>query len=124
MLLFLACSLLLKGTEEIVNLLTEHDIELNDFLIYPLWDTTNWLDDTGTTGSFLASLFGYRAQPIGLSVITFVVYWLVIIALFCRRGKNMRINRTAVLVLTSLLLSAPAMRKNTVQVIRIPAVMW
>lgn len=32
-LLFLACSLLLKGTEEIVNLLTEHDIELNDFLI-------------------------------------------------------------------------------------------
>lgn len=87
-LLFLACSLLLKGTEEIVNLLTEHDIELNDFLIYPLWDTTNWLDDTGTTGSFLASLFGYRAQPIGLSVITFVVYWLVIIALFCRRGKK------------------------------------
>lgn len=87
-LLFLACSLLLKGTEEIVNLLTEHDIELNDFLIYPLWDTTNLLDDTSTTGSFLASLFGYRAQPIGLSVITFVVYWLVIIALFCRKGKK------------------------------------
>lgn len=86
-LLFLACSLLLKGTEEIVNVLTEHDIELNDFLIYPLWDTGNWLDDSGAVGNFLATLFGYRSQPIGLSVITFVVYWLIILVLFRRREK-------------------------------------
>ncbi|WP_237387092.1 FTR1 family iron permease [Xenorhabdus sp. Sc-CR9] len=87
-LLFLACSLLLKGVEEISNILLEQDIELNDFLIYPVWDTSNWLDDSGLVGNFMATLFGYRAQPIGLSIITFVTYWLVVIALFSRQGRR------------------------------------
>ncbi|MBC8949581.1 FTR1 family protein [Xenorhabdus sp. TS4] len=87
-LLFLACSLLLKGVEEISNVLLEHDIELNDFLIYPLWDTSNWLDDSGLIGNFMATLFGYRAQPIGISVLTFAVYWIVVIALFRRQGRR------------------------------------
>ncbi|MEQ1974742.1 FTR1 family protein [Xenorhabdus sp. SGI240] len=87
-LLFLACSLLLKGVEEISNVLLEHDIELNDFLIYPAWDTSNWLDDSGLIGNFMATLFGYRAQPIGISVLAFAVYWIVVIALFRRQGRR------------------------------------
>lgn len=87
-LLFLACSLLLKSSEEIINLLTEYDIELIDFLIYPLWNSQKWLDDAGVFGSLLASLIGYRSQPVGLSVITFMLYWSVIFYLLKRKDKH------------------------------------
>ncbi len=87
-LLFLALSLLLKGVEEIANLLIEYDYTIPDLLIYPAWDTTVLLDDSGIAGNFISSFFAYRSQPIGLSVITFVVYWIVVITLFARSKKN------------------------------------
>ncbi|MEY2344814.1 FTR1 family protein [Proteus mirabilis] len=82
LLLFLAVSLLLKAVEEIANLLIEMDIELPDFLIYPLWDLSHILDDSSIFGNFLVSFFAYRSQPIGLSVVTFIVFWLVVALLF------------------------------------------
>lgn len=88
-LLFLACSLLIKGVEEIANLLLEHDIELNDFLIYPVWDSGQLLDDSSIVGNFMATLFAYRSQPIGLSLITFLLYWVIILMLFVR-GPHVR----------------------------------
>ncbi|BBG59809.1 FTR1 family iron permease [Providencia rustigianii] len=81
-LLFLALSLLLKGVEEISNLMIEFDYPIPEFLIYPAWDTTAFLDDSGVAGNFISSFFAYRSQPIWLSVITFVVYWVVVITLF------------------------------------------
>lgn len=85
LLLFLAVSLLLKAVEEIVNLLIEMDFELPDFFIYPLWDISHFLDDSSVFGNFLVSFFAYRSQPIGLSVVTFIVYW-VVVALLFKRG--------------------------------------
>ncbi|WP_311755367.1 FTR1 family iron permease [Proteus terrae] len=87
LLLFLAISLLLKAVEEIANLLIEMDFELPDFFIYPLWDISHILDDSSIFGNFLVSFFAYRSQPIGLSVVTFIVYW-VIVALLFKRGSR------------------------------------
>ncbi|QAV23815.1 FTR1 family iron permease [Proteus hauseri] len=88
LLLFLAASLLLKAVEEAVNLLVELDIELPDFFIYPLWDISHILDDSSVFGNFLVSFFAYRSQPIGLSVITFVIYWVIVALLFKRGHRN------------------------------------
>ena len=87
LLLFLAVSLLLKAVEEIANILIELDIELPDFLIYPVWDISTILDDSSIFGNFLVSFFAYRSQPIGLSLITFIIYW-IIIALIFKRGHR------------------------------------
>lgn len=87
LLLFLAVSLLLKAVEEIANLLIEMDFELPDFFIYPLWDISHILDDSSVLGNFLVSFFAYRSQPIGLSVVTFIVFWIVVALLF-KRGAH------------------------------------
>ncbi|HGN0868149.1 high-affinity iron transporter [Providencia alcalifaciens] len=87
-LLFLALSLLLRGVEEISNLMIEFDYPIPEFLIYPAWDTSALLDDSGVVGNFISSFFAYRSQPIWLSVITFVVYWIVILALFVWSKKH------------------------------------
>ncbi|WP_239739398.1 FTR1 family iron permease [Proteus penneri] len=88
LLLFLAVSLLLKAVEEIVNLLIEIDFELPDFFIYPLWDISHILDDPSVFGNFLVSFFAYRSQPIGLSVVTFIVFWVVVALLFKRGARH------------------------------------
>lgn len=88
LLLFLAVSLLLKAVEEIANLLIEIDFELPDFFIYPLWDISHILDDSSVFGNFLVSFFAYRSQPIGLSVVTFIVYWVVVALLFKRGARH------------------------------------
>ncbi|WP_219495291.1 FTR1 family iron permease [Proteus terrae] len=88
LLLFLAVSLLLKAVEEIANLLIEMDFELPDFFIYPLWDISHILDDSSVFGNFLVSFFAYRSQPIGLSVVTFILYWIVVALLFKRGSRH------------------------------------
>ncbi|MCO4182673.1 FTR1 family protein [Proteus terrae] len=88
LLLFLAVSLLLKAVEEIANLLIEIDFELPDFFIYPLWDISHILDDSSVFGNFLVSFFAYRSQPIGLSVVTFILYWVVVALLFKRGSRH------------------------------------
>ncbi|MBG5919352.1 FTR1 family iron permease [Providencia stuartii] len=87
-LLFLALSLLLKGVEESANLFIEYDYPIPEFLIYPAWDTTALLDDSNIAGNFISSFFAYRSQPIWLSVITFVLYWIIVITLFSRGKKH------------------------------------
>lgn len=88
LLLFLAVSLLLKAVEEITNLLIEMDFELPDFFIYPLWNISDILDDSSVFGNFLVSFFAYRSQPIGLSVVTFIMYWVVVALLFKRGARH------------------------------------
>lgn len=88
LLLLLAVSLLLKAVEEIANLLIEMDFELPDFFIYPLWDISHILDDSSVFGNFLVSFFAYRSQPIGLSVVTFILYWVVVALLFKRGSRH------------------------------------
>nr|ELR5135495.1 FTR1 family protein [Providencia rettgeri] len=92
-LLFLALSLLLKGVEESANLLIEYDFAIPEFLIYPAWDTTALLDDSGIAGNFISSFFAYRSQPIWLSVITFILYWVIVIPLFARSKKNVQLAK-------------------------------
>lgn len=92
-LLFLALSLLLKGGEESANLLIEYDFAIPEFLIYPAWDTTALLDDSGIAGNFISSFFAYRSQPIWLSVITFILYWVIVIPLFARSKKNVQLAK-------------------------------
>ncbi|HGN1706982.1 TPA: FTR1 family protein [Providencia rettgeri] len=93
LLLFLALSLLLKGVEESANLLIEYDFDIPEFLIYPAWDTTALLDDSNIAGNFISSFFAYRSQPIWLSVITFTLYWLIVIPLFARSKKHANISK-------------------------------
>lgn len=92
-LLFLALSLLLKGVEESANLLIEYDFAIPEFLIYPAWDTTALLDDSGIAGNFISSFFAYRSQPIWLSVITSILYWVIVIPLFARSKKNVQLAK-------------------------------
>ncbi|MGP1933100.1 MAG: FTR1 family iron permease, partial [Arsenophonus sp. ET-YP4-MAG3] len=87
-LLFFALSLLLKGVEEGVNLLIEFDYFIPEFLIYPVWNTSELLDDSKLIGNFISSFFAYRSQPILLSVIIFVFYWFVVIILFSWSKKR------------------------------------
>ncbi|MBA5724358.1 FTR1 family protein [Liberibacter sp. Z1] len=87
-LLFLALSLLLKAVEESLNLLIQFDFFIPEFLIYPAWNTVALLDDSGVTGNFISSFFAYRSQPAWLSVITFIIYWIVVSTLFVWNKKR------------------------------------
>jgi high-affinity iron transporter len=86
-LLFLSLSLLLKGVEEGVNLLIVFDYSIPEFLIYPAWNTSALLDESGIIGNFISSFFAYRSQPIWLSVITFIFYWIFVVTLFLWNRK-------------------------------------
>ncbi|WP_025819310.1 FTR1 family iron permease [Shewanella marina] len=87
-LLFLALSLLLRGVEESINLLIQYDYAVPDFLYLPAWNTTAIIDDSTVFGNLLASFFAYRSQPIWLSVITFVLYWIVVGSFMVLGSKN------------------------------------
>ncbi|MDH5886119.1 FTR1 family iron permease [Vibrio splendidus] len=91
-LLFLAISLLLKGMEEGINLLIEYDYSVPDFLYLPAWDTTNIIDDSGLFGNLLSSFFAYRSQPIWLSVVTFMIFWISMAWIFLSGGKYAQQN--------------------------------
>ncbi|MDF7676874.1 FTR1 family protein [Neisseriaceae bacterium ESL0693] len=87
-LLFLAASLLLKAVEDCTVLLLEHDEVIPDTLVNPAWDSSWLISENGLFGSLASSLFAYRAQPMIISVITFVVFWLVVGLLFRRQKKQ------------------------------------
>ncbi|EKE18017.1 MAG: hypothetical protein ACD_10C00164G0001 [uncultured bacterium] len=48
-------------------------------LLDPVWNSSALLDDSGTVGSLVASLTGYRAHPAFTMVLTFALYWLGIV---------------------------------------------
>ncbi|MFT0213478.1 FTR1 family protein [Pseudomonas sp. F1_0610] len=82
-LLFLGASLFLKGMEGVLDYGESNlDWELAEWLLDPVWNISDWLNDSSSTGSLLASLFAYRSQPTWYSLICFGAYWLVIWFLF------------------------------------------
>lgn len=82
-LLFLACTLLLKANDTLMNLLLEYDFDLSEFFYDPLWDISGFLNDGAGLGNFLSSFFAYRSQPTAMDLSIFVGYWIIIIAIFC-----------------------------------------
>lgn len=71
-LLLLAASMLVSGTEKLIGLGTV------PALIDPLWDSTFLLDDSTGFGGFLAQLTGYRARPSLTALLAFGAYWLAV----------------------------------------------
>ncbi|MFJ3047900.1 FTR1 family protein [Herbaspirillum chlorophenolicum] len=91
-LLLLAAGLLVTGVEKLFDVLLESSDALSSAdwtmtLTAPVWDTSWLLDDSSTIGSLLSTLTGYRARPALLSVIVYVVYWVVICSALYRKPK-------------------------------------
>lgn len=75
LLLFLAASLLMTALDRAIGL------DLAPTLSPPLWDTSWLLDDMAGIGGFVSAMTGYRARPEMLSVLVYVLYWLVVAVL-------------------------------------------
>ncbi|HEY4317527.1 MAG TPA: FTR1 family protein [Herbaspirillum sp.] len=93
-LLFLAAGLLLTGLEKLVDVLVENvdwitNADFTTTLMTPIWNSAWLLDDTSTVGSLVAMLTGYRAQPVLMSVVIYIVYW-VVISIALRRPRAQR----------------------------------
>ncbi|WP_175995303.1 FTR1 family iron permease [Burkholderia vietnamiensis] len=72
MLLFLGAGLFQTGVDKLI------DKEILPLGISQLWDTSAILDDSGTFGSLVATLTGYRAHPALTNLIAYAVYWAVV----------------------------------------------
>ncbi|MBI0327830.1 FTR1 family iron permease [Burkholderia plantarii] len=75
MLLFLGAGLFEAGVDKLI------DKEILPLGISQLWDTSAILDDSGTFGSLVATLTGYRAHPALMNLVAYVAYWVVVYAL-------------------------------------------
>ncbi|WP_137936554.1 FTR1 family protein [Chitinivorax sp. B] len=81
LLLVLAGGLLVNAVEKMLNL------GWLPPLIDPVWDSSALLDDGSTTGSFIATLTGYRAHPALLLLIAYATYWLTMWGLLRRTNR-------------------------------------
>lgn len=72
MLLFLGAGLFQTGVDKLI------DKEILPTLIDQVWNSSALLDDSGTFGSLVATLTGYRAHPALMNLIAFAVYWGVV----------------------------------------------
>lgn len=72
MLLLLAAGLLQTGVDKLI------DKEILPLGIAQLWDSSWLLDDSGTMGSLVAALTGYRAHPSLTNLAAYVLYWGVV----------------------------------------------
>jgi len=98
-LLLLAAGLLLTGVEKLMDLALESSDWLSsmDFtmtLTAPVWDTSWLLSDSSTFGSLVSTLTGYRARPALMSVVIYVVYW-VVVSSALGKSKNSQVKRAA-----------------------------
>lgn len=76
----LLMSALDKASGIIVDMLSNTDApEWAYSLFDPIWDTSIILSDKTTFGSFIASITGYRAEPMLLGVILVPLYWVIAI---------------------------------------------
>ncbi|UYZ85386.1 FTR1 family protein [Entomomonas sp. E2T0] len=76
----LLMSALDKSSGLIIDMLANADApEWSYTLFDPVWDSSFILSDTTTTGSFIASITGYRAQPMLLGIILIPLYWIIAI---------------------------------------------
>ena len=81
MLLLLAAGLLQTGVDKII------DKEILPLGISQLWDSSRLLDDSGTVGSLVAALTGYRAHPSLTNLVVYVLYWLFVAWLMRRANR-------------------------------------
>ncbi|MGU7776258.1 FTR1 family iron permease [Burkholderia sp. MR1-5-21] len=72
MLLFLGAGLFQTGVDKLI------DKEILPLGISQVWDTSAILDDSGTFGSLVATLTGYRAHPALTNLVAYAVYWAVV----------------------------------------------
>ncbi len=69
MLLFLAASLLITATDNLI------DLGMLPALSGRLWDSSTILRDSGPVGGLIGSLTGYRARPNLLELLVYGAYW-------------------------------------------------
>ncbi|MFX1672755.1 FTR1 family protein [Paraburkholderia sp. A2WS-5] len=72
MLLFLGAGLFQTGVDKLI------DKEVLPTIVDQVWNSSAILDDSGTFGSLVATLTGYRAHPALMNLIAYAVYWLVV----------------------------------------------
>jgi len=82
MLLLLGAGLFQTGVDKLI------DKEILPVGIAQLWDTSAILDDSGTFGSLVATLTGYRAHPALANLITYAAYWAVVWLLLKRASRR------------------------------------
>jgi high-affinity iron transporter len=88
LLLLLAAALLIGGLDHLISL------GVVPTLIDPIWDSSRLLDDSSGIGKVLADFAGYRAFPALTSVIVWVLYWVIVVALL-RRAQPAAAPRNA-----------------------------
>src|SRR5260363_3838 len=86
MLLFLAAGLLQTGVDQLIGL------EILPSGIDPLWNSTALLDDSSASGTLIAILTGYRAQPSLMNVCITAAYWTLIIYLTRRSNPPITVG--------------------------------
>ncbi|WP_175769831.1 FTR1 family iron permease [Burkholderia cenocepacia] len=82
MLLFLGAGLFQTGVDKLI------DKEILPLGISQMWDTSAILDDSGTFGSLVATLTGYRAHPALTNLVAYAVYWAVVWLLMKRASRR------------------------------------
>jgi len=82
MLLFLGAGLFQTGVDKLI------DKEILPLGISQVWDTSAILDDSGTFGSLVATLTGYRAHPALTNLVAYAVYWAVVWLLMKRASRR------------------------------------
>ncbi|MDF3085999.1 FTR1 family iron permease [Burkholderia sola] len=82
MLLFLGAGLFQTGVDKLI------DKEILPLGISQVWDTSAILDDSGTFGSLVATLTGYRAHPALTNLVAYAVYWVVVWLLMKRASRR------------------------------------
>ncbi|RQS06284.1 FTR1 family protein [Burkholderia sp. Bp8998] len=82
MLLFLGAGLFQTGVDKLI------DKEILPLGISQVWDTSGILDDSGTFGSLVATLTGYRAHPALTNLIAYAAYWAVVWLLMKRASRR------------------------------------
>ncbi len=80
MLLFLGAGLFETGVDKLI------DKEILPTLVDQVWNSSALLDDSGTFGSLVATLTGYRAHPALMNLIAYAAYWFVVWLLVRRAG--------------------------------------
>lgn len=94
MLLFLGSALFLTAMGK---LLSKHlsVFDLPGWLYSTLWDSSALLSDSSVLGSLLATLAGYRSQPITWDLIALILYWGTVALLFRWQHQQNSAHRTA-----------------------------
>ncbi|MBN3740799.1 MULTISPECIES: FTR1 family protein [Burkholderia] len=85
MLLFLGAGLFQTGVDKLI------DKEILPLGISQVWDTSAILDDSGTFGSLVATLTGYRAHPALTNLVAYAVYWAVVWLLMKRASRRLAV---------------------------------